>query len=951
MKKGFFSYTFIMILISLFTCILASNTVWAKNGRIKNFAPAPEVIAEFDQLQNYISELLETQLAPANKTSLVKKLDAAESAYKRGNVCTSANILNAYLNHTNAMLRAQHSPYAEDLRNRGQMLQIHLVLSSDERCSDFQDVGQVPDVQIFRSDNLRLSTSVSFGRPVLGSVKISGEIWTQLEVPKLQSLIGEPGMPAIPTWHTLVAVPRGAEVHVLASKPEIQGEFQANIYPFQPQTSDAEEFKYSDQSFEKNSEFYQTDVFYPTEPCSTVLVGNYRGLNIAQLTCSSGQYNPKQKTYRSFENIEFEVLFEGGDGSFITSRFVSPFEQTNEKNIASVLNKEIVKDYVLPVDISDFEFFGEELLILTHPDFRTAADKLAEWKKEKGIITNVFEVGTDTSYDTGEEIDDLIEYRYENNVIRPSYILLLGDVEYIPPARTDHNTENSCGSCGDATNGSDYAYAMYPHFLFDIFPDFAVGRISVDTISEAQRVVDKIVTYESEPPFIDWFSGEPFYTTAANAAEFQGYLMAGDGSPWGGLDGRAQRSFTETSELVRDELIANGYTVQRIYRSTEDPGGYCIDDLVPCTRQQPYTGDPTPDRYRDGSLLPADLRAGSGFAWDGDTNDIIDAFNEGRFLILHRDHGSTTGWGTPSFRSWDFGDLENDELLPVVYSVNCASGFFDQETDFGSPSESFMELLLIQEDGGMVGGLGDNRNSPTWANSALTRGFYDATWPNIAPEFGEDDSIVRLGDILNHGKIYLLSQIGVDQTAGEVSFNAALGELIMWHAYGDPSMEIWTGNPYKMILTKDHWSLFTEDQIEVGYPVNNAWITAYQTFGNETVPIGRAVVENGIATIPFFQPPVEGVPIILSASMKNAVSVLLTSQQPLPDLEVLQLADEPLFVIPGQDLTDILTVVVGNLGEAVASGTVYPDGTIKPEGPGYMIDLVLSEDTSMPEGW
>jgi hypothetical protein len=260
--------------------------------------------------------------------------------------------------------------------------------------------------------------------------------------------------------------------------------------------------------------------------------------------------------------------------------------------------------------------------------------------------------------------------------------------------------------------------------------------------------------------------------------------------------------------------------------------------------------------------------------------------------------------------------------------------------------------LLIQEDGGMVGGLGDNRNSPTWANSALTRGFYDATWPNVAPDFGEDNSIVRLGDILNHGKIYLLSQIGVDQTAGEVSFNAALGELIMWHAYGDPSMEMWTGNPYNMILSMDYGFSLAEELLVVGYPENNAWITAYQTFGNETVPIGRAVVENGFATIPFFYPPNVEKPIMLSASMKNAVSVLLTPQQTLPDLEVLQLADEPLFVFPGQDLTDSLTVVVGNLGEADASGTVYPNGTIKPdEVPGYMIDLVLSTDTSMPEGW
>ena len=105
--------------------------------------------------------------------------------------------------------------------------------------------------------------------------------------------------------------------------------------------------------------------------------------------------------------------------------------------------------------------------------------------------------------------------------------------------------------------------------------------------------------------------------------------------------------------------------------------------------------------------------------------------------------------------------------------------------------------------GGMVGGLGDNRNSPTWVNSALSRGFFDATWPETAPSFGSSASIRRIGDILNHGKLYLLTQIGVAQTAGEIVLDGVLGEWIMWHAFGDPTLELWTGNPYRLVLTTE----------------------------------------------------------------------------------------------------------------------------------------------------
>ena len=44
-----------------------------------------------------------------------------------------------------------------------------------------------------------------------------------------------------------------------------------------------------------------------------------------------------------------------------------------------------------------------------------------------------------------------------------------------------------------------------------------------------------------------------------------------------------------------------------------------------------------------GTVQLYDLAPGSGFGWNGNTNDIVNAFNNGRFLITHRDHGSARG--------------------------------------------------------------------------------------------------------------------------------------------------------------------------------------------------------------------------------------------------------------------------------------------------------------------
>jgi hypothetical protein len=94
-------------------------------------------------------------------------------------------------------------------------------------------------------------------------------------------------------------------------------------------------------------------------------------------------------------------------------------------------------------------------------------------------------------------------------------------------------------------------------------------------------------------------------------------------------------------------------------------------------------------------------------------------------------------------------------------------------------------------EGGAVGVIGDTRNSPTWANSALARGFFDATWPGVVPEGGAN-SIRGLGDILNYGKLYMAGQVGVAQTAGSVDQNSANTNLVLYHVelhYSDEELK------------------------------------------------------------------------------------------------------------------------------------------------------------------
>jgi hypothetical protein len=858
---------------------------WHRNGP----RPNADVLDDFDALRAHVWELPSNMLHYWVRLHLWWQLTAARGLYAWRRPCVSNDVLGKYLHTTGFLRYGRKASAAEDLRNRGFVLRHNLLttLPHDRTCPGFGDVGAPPAVEIGESDNTVFAGQVLFGAPLLSSIRAGGELWTQAEVPGADAQTGETGHPAVPTWSALVAFPHGTQPTVMAV-PRLREAIQVKLYPFQSQAADQQQDLpaidpvFADQAFFIDPKAYATDALFPSLPCDVRPVGQARDLQIAQLECVAAQYNPVSEMLMVYDAVDFRILYSDGQGNanpraaFLTSASLNPFESAPSVYMDAVLNREILKKYV-DLDLTARICLGEELLILTHPDFRSAADDLAAWKVTKGISTAVFEVGPGTPRPTANDIDDFIEGRYDRCVVRPSYVLLLGDAEFVPPSGINFNTVGTyCSSCGDVTTGSDWGYAVYPQGIFDLVPDFAVGRMTVDTDEEAQRVVDKVIDYESAPPFIDVFDGAPFYTSAAFASQFQCCRMNADGTPRNGQPGTTQRAFAETAEVARNSLLADGYDVDRIYIETVDNGGYCLSNPCPPGQNQaPYNGDTTPRRYYNGSFLPAGLGAGSGFPWNGSGADIRNAINAGRFLVLHRDHGSSSGFSNPSFGTGNISSLSNGELQSIVYSVNCASGFFDRETDSGSSNESFMEQMLLAEDKGMVGGLGDNRNSPTWPNNALTRGFFDATWPLVDPLYGGPGSHRRLGDILNHGKMYLMSQIGVAQTAGSVSVFAFFAEAVMWHAFGDPTLEMWTSNPHSFQLPRSFFAQLGQEGIHVQYPVNGAVITALQQNRDGLIPVGRGMVEKGVVDIPFVEPPHDQSPILFSASLPDAVSVPL----------------------------------------------------------------------------
>ena len=689
--------------------------------------------------------------------------------------------------------------------------------------------GDGPKIVINRSDNTRFAATFKLPDPALWLEEQDDSDMRRLRFGMAGTEINAnlAGYPDVPLMRRLIAIPEGSTPVLLNQAVAASDMLLADLYPAQPSAMDEDTdpppwdpTDWVNPPFALDPAAYSTNAFFPAQPVSVYPLGKMRDLNLALVVVAGGQYNPVTRQLVIFKQVDLDVAFQGGLGTFLPDYSNNPFEPGIEKQYGSVLNSKILPGYLGPTIVG--EQLGTELIIFTDPIFLNAANQLASWKIEKGISTSVVQTGG-PNLDTPEEIKAYIKNKYDNSVVRPSYVLLMGDAEFIGSFPYYYYPPNL------KSTSSDLDYVLMT--VGDTFPDLAIGRIPVDTLNQALTVVNKIIAYESNPPLQPSFYSNIALASYFECCSFTSFTFAYD-----------DRSFVETAEVARTTLIEDGKTVTRIY-TTNTPDPY------------------KPAFYRNGASLPADLAYGSGFGWDGDTADIVDAFNNGTGLILHRDHGGPPGWSHPAFKTADLSSLTNGILTPVVYSVNCASGIWDNElpweTLLADTDVSWSEQML-RMNGGAVSLIGDLRNSPTWANSALARGLFDATWKETDPNLGSTITFYRLGDILNYARLYMFMQIFVPQTAGSVTNTDYEVDNHLYNVVGDPTLELWKDAPHRHLVSSVvyHWGGFIGISekpsqeypiLTVEYPFEGAQITILQN----GEPVGRGTVVNGMAEISF----------------------------------------------------------------------------------------------------
>jgi hypothetical protein len=337
---------------------------------------------------------------------------------------------------------------------------------------------------------------------------------------------------------------------------------------------------------------------------------------------------------RYLNNAYNEVLFR--DTAYTDTEYF--LVSSNSFLVPDSIRRNVPSSLRNPDNLADY-------IIITHSDFLPAAERLADFRSSnlKGFanprvkvvdvqsIYNEFSAGMLDPY----ALREFVKYAFENWVSpAPRYVVLVGDMSYDYRKLLKSSRPNFIPSI--PFQQSIYGQAVADNNIVtvagnDLIPDLAIGRISCETLDEANILVDKIINYPADP--------------GKNWRE--DILLIGGGQTNADEN---QFGFNYQNVLLEDMFIKNnGFTTTKVFRYPNRP------EHMPFLGEGPH------------------IRA---------------AFNKGNTIANYYGHGGGYQWDLV-FLNDDIYLLDNENRLPFVTSVTCYTAHFDNQDVFG---EQFVKV-------------------------------------------------------------------------------------------------------------------------------------------------------------------------------------------------------------------------------------------------------------------
>ena len=360
---------------------------------------------------------------------------------------------------------------------------------------------------------------------------------------------------------------------------------------------------------------------------------------------------------------------------------------------------------------------GADYIIITHPVFMAAAQKLGEWRKtDKGGTHRVKVVDVTDAYDefnhgqpSPQAIKDFLDYAYFNwQPPAPTYALIIGDATFDfrgimrdlypePPETLGYIPTHYVWTTFGETS-SDHWFTTVSGI--DALPDFYLGRIPVETPESAEAVIDKIIRYENSRPNGSW--RRLIVSIADDDATNSG-------------DDIFRRSLSEISQ----NYTLLGFETTKLFLEE------VIDEV-----------NANPTKY--GNLKPGQVMK----------EIITEELGKGAVLAQYAGHGGRFVWAHEIiFDRYAALKLEPTEKLPFLLVFSCYNGYFDK----AHKEPSMTERLLRLPNGGILGMLSATRLTYGPGNDALNKIIFDNIFKHNMRGLGEISFDSKTELLINDG--------------------------------------------------------------------------------------------------------------------------------------------------------------------------------------------------------
>jgi hypothetical protein len=339
------------------------------------------------------------------------------------------------------------------------------------------------------------------------------------------------------------------------------------------------------------------------------------------------------------------------------------------------------------------------------------------WAQRMGLNVALIDVANISAY-SAVDIRDFIDDLYDLSCAEHFGDGHLGFVVLVGDAYEDDNVTQMIpeyDGYGGQAEASDHFYACLSGD--DDFEDLMIGRIPVGNEQELICYYQKLVSY-SPLPAEDWtkrvlFAGGTFFASRDDYVTY----------------------FDSMTVYVPPD-----YAVPRYYRHD-------------------FTFD-----------SPGDIAA---------IQAMKDSIDTGKVLLLYSGDGDKWNWGPDNqrvLRSVDIAGLSNSGRLPIVLSISCQNGWFDNisETYTDGGVDCFAERLLIEEDVGAIACLASTRDADGSASTIFTPQLIKAAFVNGSSFLGELVLEAKTRHLIKLGRVVFVRQFNL---LGDPCLNFVLNEL------------------------------------------------------------------------------------------------------------------------------------------------------------------------------